>query len=264
MSRRGDDHGGGVQIAFPKLTPAVKVMIISIVALFVVQMIEGQWLEIGTRRLAWIGMDPAHYLVLFPRLVLKEFQLWRLFTWPLVQLADVSSLFWASLSLYFFGTDLEESYGTRRFVLFTLIAVFLAGIVATLYGLIHPAFYTAPVFGVAPVGFVMSAAWGATFPHKRLMFPPVSGRVLVWVSLGLAALTILARSTRESPAASIGAIVVGYLLGKYWNRVDDFLDRRKLKSLKAKRDRGLRVVAGGKIDEKELKKRKPVDKRYLN
>jgi membrane associated rhomboid family serine protease len=264
MSRRGEDSGGTPQIAFPKLTPAVKAMLIGIVALFVIQMIEGQWLQLGTERMKWLGVDPAHYLVLFPRLVVERFQAWRLVAWPLVQIADPSALLWACLGLYFFGTDLEQAYGTRRFVLFTLVAVFLAGIVATLYGLVHSSFYTLPVLGVAPFGFAVTAAWGATFPHKRLMFPPVSGRVLVWIVLGMASLTILARASHESPAASIGAIGVGYLLGKYWNRIDDLLDRHKLKSLKAKRDRGLRVVVGGKIDEKDLKKRKPVDKRYLN
>jgi membrane associated rhomboid family serine protease len=264
MPRRGDEHGGTPQLAFPKLTPAVKAMLIGIVALFVIQMIEGQWLELGTKRLTWLKVDPAHYLVLFPRLVLERFQVWRLLTWPLVQIADPSGLFWASLGLYFFGTDLEQTYGTRRFVLFTLLAVFLSGVVATLYGRVHSSFYTLPVLGVAPFGFVVTAAWGATFPHKRLMFPPVSGRVIVWIALGMATLTILARASHESPAASIGAIGVGYLLGKYWNRVDDFLDRRKLARLKAKRDRGLRVVMGGKIDENDLKKRKPVDKRHLN
>lgn len=258
MSRRGDEYGGSPQIAFPKLTPAVKVMIIGIVVLFVLQLIEQQWLRLGAFQA---------YLALYPRLVLKGLQVWRLFTWPLVQVVDpgaVSNVLWACAGLYFFGTDLEDSYGTKRFVLFTAVAVFLSGIVATLYGLIHPVFYTAPVLGVAPLGFALTTAWGVTFPHKRLFFPPVSARVFVWIIIGIAVLTILARATHESPAASIGAILVGWLLGKYWSHVEDFLDRRRLKSLKAKRDRGLRVVVGGKIDEKELKKRKPVDKRFLN
>jgi len=256
MSRRGDEYGGAPRIAFPKLTPAVKVMIIAIVALFVLQLIEQQWLRLGAFQA---------YLALYPRLVLKGLQLWRLFTWPLVQVVDpgaVSNVLWACAGLYFFGTDLEQSYGTRRFVLFTAVAVFLAGVVATFYGLLHPVFYTAPVAGVAPLGFALTTAWGVTFPDKRLFFPPVSAKVFVWIIIGIAVLTILARATHESPAASIGAIAVGYLLGKYWGRVEDVLDRRKLRKLKAKRDRGAGFLVS--IDEKDLKKRKPVDKRHLN
>lgn len=247
MPRR-DDLGPQTQIAFPRLTPAVKAMLIAIVVLFVVQLFEQQWLQINLFQ---------RQLVLYPRLVVQNYQLWRLLSWPLVQVVDISGLLWACLGLYFFGTDLEESYGTRRFLLFTFLAVLLSGLVATLYGRVHSVYFTQPVLGVAPFGFAVTAAWGVSFPHKRLMFPPVSGRVLVWAILGLAVLTILARATHESPAASIGAIGVGYLLGKYWNRIDDWLDRRRLKSLKAKRDKGgLRVIPGGKG--------KPVDKRFLN
>jgi membrane associated rhomboid family serine protease len=256
MPRRGDDFGPGPQIAFPRLTPAVKVMLISIVALFVVQMIEQRWLR--------LTVDPAIWVTLYPRLVFKDLQLWRLFTWPLVQVADVSSLLWASVGLYLFGTALEETYGTRRFLLFTFLAVFFSGVVATLFGATHSSFYTLPVRGVAPFGFAITAAWGATFPHKRLLFPPVSGRVLVWAMLALALLSVLAEASHESPAASVSAIGVGYLLGHYWSRIEDILDRRRIKRLKAKRDRGLRVVPGGLSDERDLKKRKPVDKRFLN
>jgi membrane associated rhomboid family serine protease len=254
MPRHGDDLGGTPQIAFPRLTPAVKVMLIVVVVLYVVQLIEQQWLRLGAFQT---------YLVLYPRLVF-EGQLWRLFTWPLVQLVDLSSVIWACAGLYFFGTDLEQSYGSKRFLLLSGVMVFLAGVIATLYGKLHPVFYTSPVLGVAPFGFALTAAWGVTFPHKRLFFPPVSARVFVWILLGIAVLTILARATHESPAASIGAIAVGYLLGKYWPRIDDLLDRRRVRS-KTRRDRGgLRVVQGGLADERDLKKRKPVDKRFLN
>ncbi len=255
MPRRGDDFpplsGGGPQFAFPRLTPAVKVMIIGFVGLFIVQMIEQQWMDRGIM---------ARYLALFPTLIWQKIpQLWRLFTWPLVQAADVSGLLWACVGLYFFGTELEESFGTRRFLLFTAIAVLLTGIVATAYGAVHSTFMAQPVYGVAPLGFALTTAWGIRFPHKRLMFPPVSARVFVWVILGIAVLSIIARSNRESPAASIGAIGVGYLLGKTWDRVDDFLDRRRVTKLRAKRG-ALKAIQGGKLDDRA----KPVDKRFLN
>jgi membrane associated rhomboid family serine protease len=229
-------------------------MIIGIIALFVVQLVEQQWFgKFYFERL----------LALQPAAVLQRFQAWRLLTWPIVQVVDasvVSDVLWACAGLYFFGTDLEETYGTRRFVLFVVFATVLTGIVATITGRFHPVWFVQPVKGVAPLGFALTVAWGTTFPHKRMLFPPVSARVLVWILVGIALLTILARAGRESPAPSIGAIAVGWLLGRYWNRVEDFLDRRQLKALKAKRDGGLRVIPGGKSGEKG----KPVDKRYLN
>lgn len=255
MPPRGDDYGPTPQIAFPRLTKAVKVMLIAVVSLFVLQLIEQQWMEKG-----WF----ARYIALYPKLVLKSFQLWRLVTWPVVQAVDVSAVLWACAGLYFFGTDLEESLGTKRFLLFTLIAVLGTGVIASLYGLVHPVYYTAPVYGVAPLGFALTTAWGVRFPNRRLFFPPVSARVFVWIILGLAVLSILARSAHESPAASLGAIGVGWLLGRYWDRIDDLLDRRRVAKVRAKKGSGLRVVPGGRIDERDLRGRKPVDKRFLN
>jgi membrane associated rhomboid family serine protease len=258
MPRR-DDPGGpqpGPQLALPRLTPAVKVMLIGVIALFVIQLLVSNWMT--------TKVNPFIYVVLFPSAVIKQYQVWRLLTWPLVQPADVSDLLWACAGLYFFATDLETAYGTRRFLLFSVLATVLSGLVATLYGLFHSSYFTEPVMGLSSFGFALTAAWGVTFPHKRLFFPPVSARVFVWIILGIAVLSILARASRMSPAASLGSIAVGYLLGKYWGRIEDILDRRKLASLKAKRDRGLRVLPGGKIDDRDLKNRKPVDKRFLN
>lgn len=254
MPPRGDDFGPAPQLAFPRLTPAVKAMLIGVVALFVVQLIEQQWLGYAFM---------ARHLALFPSLVYPpNFQLWRVVTWPLVQAVDISGVLWACAGLYFFGTDLEESFGTRRFLLFTFATVLLSGIVATLYGLVHPVFRTEPVYGVAPLGFALTVAWGVRFPHKRLFFPPVSARVFVWIIIGIAVLSILARATRESPAASLGAIAVGWLLGRFWDRIDDALDRLRVARLRKKRDRILRGIPGGRAS--GVEKRKPVDKRYLN
>jgi membrane associated rhomboid family serine protease len=261
MPRRGFDEPGsaGPQLAFPRLTPAVKAMLIGTVALLVVELVVEKWMEKD-----WFAL-----LALWPRGVLERHQYWRILTWPLLQSAglasDLQNTLWACVGLYFFGTDLEESFGTRRFLLFTGIVVAISGIVATLYGLVHSVYYTQPVYGVAPLGYALTAAWGNRFPHKRLFFPPVSARVFVWILLGLAVLYILARSTHESPAASLGAIAVGWFLGRYWDRIDDFLDRRRVASLKKKRERILRgIPGGGTVTPIDSAKRRPADKRYLN
>jgi membrane associated rhomboid family serine protease len=257
MARRGDDFGPTPQIAFPRLTPAVKVMLIGTIVLFVIELVD--WRIRGGR----FAMLEA--LALYPRLA-AEGQLWRLLTWPLVQPPEVSGLLWACAGLYFFGTALEEDLGTKRFVLFTATAVFLSGLVAVAYGFVHSVFYTQPVIGVEPVGFALTTAWGTRFPHKRLLFPPVSARVFVFVLLGIAALSILAGSARQSPAASIGAIGIGWLMARYWDRFDDWLDRRRLGRLHQKRDRILRGIPGGRATSRESErgKGKPVDKRFLN
>ncbi len=250
---RGEE---GPQIALPRLTPAVKAMLIGLVGLFVVQMIYERWLFPQKPML-------AYYLAVIPRLVMRG-QVWRLLTYVLVQPVDVSALLFSALGLYFFASPLDDLFGTRRFLLFSGLVVLLSGVVATLYGLIHPVFYTQGVYGIAPFSFyAITAAWGTRFPNQRLFFPPVSGKVLVLVTLGIAVLQVLARAQAESPAASIGAIGIGWLLARYWDRIDDWLDRRQLQRLRAKKARLLRAIPGGLVDDRS-KKGRPVDKRYLN
>jgi len=251
---RGHDDGPTTQIALPRLTPAVKAMLIGLLALFVAQLIYERWLFVNKPTLV------AH-LAVIPRSVARG-QLWRMVTYPLVQPIDITSLMYGALGLYFFGGPLEEQWGTRRFLFFSFLVVLLSGLVATLYGFVHPVFYTQPVYGVAPVSYAMTAAWGTRFPNARLLFPPVSGKVLVWIILGIALLMVLARSQEVSPAASVGAIGIGWVLARYWDRIEDWLDRRELKRLRAKKERTLRGLHV--VTDDRPKKDRPIDKRYLN
>ena len=257
--RGGDDFGPSPQIALPRLTQAVKVMLITIGVLVVAQLLWEKWISPSTPAVAF-------YLAVYPKLVLHG-QVWRLLTWVLPQPVEVdpTSMLYPALSLYFFGTSLEDLWGTRRFVLFTTLVVFGCGVVATIYGRLHPVYYTQPVYGLSPIGFAMTAAWGTRFPNARLMFPPVSGRVLVWITLALALMLVLVKSP-ISPAASVGAIGIGWLLARYWDRIDDWLDRRRLKILRARKQRILRAVPSldSRPSEVDRKKGRPIDKKYLN
>jgi membrane associated rhomboid family serine protease len=259
---RGDDFGQTPQLAMPRLTPAVKWMLIVLGAAFLILLFDDKWGFPTSGRIAGWG-------ALFPSLVLKKVQLWRLATYPIVNTmdGDISPLMWGGLTLYFFGTDLEEQLGTRRFLVFVALCVLLAGVVATLYGLVHPVYYTQPVMGLAPLSLALTAAWGTRFPNRRLFFPPVSGKWLVIGLLAIQIIYIIARATRESPAASIGAIAIGFLLTRYWDRIDDVLDRMRIRRARAKRDRVLRAIRGGLDDRPasgQKSGKKPIDKRFLN
>ena len=254
---RGGDFGPTPQLAMPRLTPAVKWMLIVLGVLFVAGLLEMHWLPTEGKI--------TQYAVLFPELVIKKLQLWRLVTYPLANpvVGDIMPIVWGALSFYFFGTDLEEALGMRRFLVFIGLNVLLAGVVGALYGLVHPVYFTQPIFGIAPMSFALTAAWGTRFPERRLLFPPVAGKWLVIGLLGLQVILILARATRENPAASIGAIAIGWALMKWWDRIDDVLDRMRVRRARNKRDRVLRAIRGG-LDQGPTTKKKPVDKRFLN
>jgi membrane associated rhomboid family serine protease len=261
MPRGGGDDYGTPQIAVRPLTPVVKWMLVVLAVFFLIGIIDEQYVTHG--KLYQLG-------ALLPNRVIKDhagfhFELWRLVTYPLVNPfgESITPVLWGAASLYFFGCDLEDDLGQRRFILFTALCVLLPGIVATAYGAIHPVFFTQPVFSISAISFAMTAAWGTRYPNRRLFFPPVSGKWLVIGLLVIQLIYVLARAARENPAASIGAMGIGFLLIRYWDRIDDVLDRMRVRRARKKRDNVLRAIRGG-LDDRGSGKKKPVDKRFLN
>lgn len=247
----GDDYGPTPQIAMPRLTPVVKWMLVGLGVSLVASIILGARTESGFKYL--------QLLALFPESVSHKLQLWRLLTYPLVN-TDIGDTGWAALALWFFGTDLEELLGAGRFVVFTILCIFLTGVGYSIYGVVHSVAYTQPVYGAFVLNLAFTAAWGTRFPHRRLFFPPVSGK---WLVIGLLAIYVLLIIARQGNPAAIVAMVVGWALAKWWDRIDDVLDRMRIRRARAKRDRVLRSIRGG-LDTGPSSKKKPIDKRFLN
>lgn len=113
-------------------------------------------------------------------------QVWRLVTWILFETNPLNLLF-AALMLYWFGRDLSMAWGERRFVL-TYFAFGAASAAATcLVGRAWPSVLGGVYIGPWPVLDAMIVAWALIFPDRQILIwfaLPVSGRALLWVTLG--------------------------------------------------------------------------------
>jgi membrane associated rhomboid family serine protease len=206
----------------------------------------------------------ANWLALFPSKVIRG-HVWQLLTYPLIEGAgsaiDLPGLGMGALSLYFFGGPLESLFGRRGFIVFLLLSVVLGGVVGVIAGLFG-SFFTQPTYGLTPLGLALTAAWGARFPDVRLVFPPVSGKVLVYILIGVQVLELLARSQSHAPAVALADIAIGWALARNWSRIDDFLSRFDKTERQLRRNPGhLRAIPGG-LDPRAGKK--PIDKKWLN
>jgi membrane associated rhomboid family serine protease len=258
MPRRGDDDFGpsGYQVAVPRLTPIVKWMFVVLVTALVAQALQ-YWL-----------VKPEHDVTRYVTLVPKSLfggQIWRLVTYPLVMMAGpadwnvLSHLMWGGIALWMFGGALETSLGASRFLIFMAACVVLPAIVASLTSLLHPVFFAQPVNGIGDLSLALTAAWGTRFPSQRLVFPPISGRTLVLIVLGIQVLMVLIRAPQQSMALAFASIGTGYGLMRYWDRIDDWLDRMRQKRVRARKAKGLAVIQGGRGGGP-----KKIDKRFLN
>jgi membrane associated rhomboid family serine protease len=113
-------------------------------------------------------------------------EVWRLVTWVLVEDSPLNLLF-GGLMLYWFGRDLVEAWGERRFLVTYFAIPAAAGILAALLALAWPGLgaYRFTGFWVALGALVV--AWGLLHPFRQILLffaVPVSGQALVWITLG--------------------------------------------------------------------------------
>ncbi len=123
---------------------------------------------------------------LVPALVWQG-QVWRLVTWLFFE-TDPLSLLFGGLTLYWFGRDLCQAWGSRRFLwTFFGIAIAAASVTCLIARLGWPALMGAVWTGSWPVLSALIVAWAMIFPDRQILFMmalPISGRALLWLTLG--------------------------------------------------------------------------------
>lgn len=124
-----------------------------------------------------------------PELVLRG-QIWRLVTWPFVEPSPISLIF-ECLFLWWFGRDLADEWGSRRFLQVWFGITLFASIVTMLVALVDPDVRAERYLGGVTIGEALIVAWGLWFPERvvRIYFVlPIKGYWLAW---GTIALTVI-------------------------------------------------------------------------
>jgi len=134
------------------LPPVVKNLMIIMGAVFLIQMLVGGWMEF--------------YFGLIPILVWKEYFLWQLFTYIFLH-GGFSHILFNLLALWWFGGELENYWGSKKFLFYFLFCGIGAGICTVLF---TPGIYQRiPVIGAsgAIYGILLAFAW--LFPNRPIL-----------------------------------------------------------------------------------------------
>ncbi len=141
--------------------------------------------------------------------------------------ADFGHLLMNMLGIFFLGPQLESNLGSKRFLLLYVLsglAGALGWFAAEFYELRHYDRASAQVvWGASGAVFGVLAAFGAMFPHQRLMliFPPIPMKAWVLVAvLAVFELTsgISGRMTGIAHYAHLAGGLMGFLMVMYWQR----------------------------------------------
>ncbi len=131
------------------LTPAVKNLMIAMGMVFVLQMFVSGWFEL--------------YFGLVPVLVWRKYFLWQLFTYIFLH-GGFSHILFNLLALWMFGGELENYWGSKKFLFY----FFFCGVGAGICTVIFSHYQFVPTIGASGAIYGLLLAFGWLFPNRLI------------------------------------------------------------------------------------------------
>ncbi|MHC4582980.1 MAG: rhomboid family intramembrane serine protease [Planctomycetota bacterium] len=209
----GQHHAPHMRIQFPRLTPVVKWLLIINIAAF----LSGYLIpRFGLFLLKWFSV--------WPETIGTTMQVWRYITYQFLH-GGLGHIFGNMFILYFFGTMIENLWGSRKFLTFYLICGTTGGIfypILTLIGWLP----IGPLIGASGSILGMLAAAAILFPRMVVYIAgvfPMKMYVLAIILLVWSLLSILrpdVNANAGGEAAHLGGMCAGaiYILSERWRQ----------------------------------------------
>jgi membrane associated rhomboid family serine protease len=224
-------------------TPAVRAIILTNVAVFVVTLVS------PARVIGWFGLVPAD--------VIEHGRIWQLATYLFVHSpTDLMHILFNMLTVWMFGVDLERRWGSRGFTKYYFVTGVGAGVSMVLFSLIPWAplhsVYDVPTIGASGAVYGLLFAWALLFPGRQILFMfffPLPSRVFVLIMGAIAFISALGASGGPvANLAHLGGLLVGwiYLKGPTDLRLE--LNYRLTKWRMERMRRKFNVHRGGRDD----------------
>ncbi len=192
--------------------PGLKAILIATIGIFVLQILM-QNTGIAIR-----------FGALIPSLVYTQAQVWRLVTYMFLHGGTWHILF-NMLALWMFGVELEQMWGTRRFVTF----YFIAGIGA---GLLSFFTWNVPIIGASGAVLAILTVYAYYFPDRQvLMFFifPVKVRIAVLIIGAISIFGSMQSVGGIAHLTHLGGIVIAIIYLKAYNPVVRWWEEREEK-----------------------------------
>jgi len=217
------------RFSYPSISNAVKTILIVNIALYLLTILPG----VGRFLIDWGSLIPAK--------TFASGQVWRLVTYMFLHDPNSSfHLLFNMLALWMFSQEIEQMWGSRRFVQF----YFLSGIGAGCFSLVHlfiPAMSSVGVIGASGAMLALLTVYAWYFPHRDILLffiIPVNIRIVV-IGYALISLfgTVSARGV-VSHITHLGGILVALAYLKWYsvgtNVIEEIRSRTHEKTMRRK------------------------------
>jgi membrane associated rhomboid family serine protease len=186
------------------------------------------------------------WLAAVPERVWPGLELWRLVTYPLVNVGIVSVLF-SLLLLWGFGSEMEPEWGSRRYALFLVLATVSGGVLGVGAALLLGGGFGTG-YGLAGPLTAVIAAWMFEGPSRSTNFfgiLPMTRKVFALIAIAVVAFGELEQT---HSVARLVFVLGGLPVAWWWSRKGPFGGRLSLRAPRFLRRRRFRVI--GEDDER--------------
>lgn len=227
------------------ISPAVKILVITNVVAFVLNLIVGPVMTIR------LGFSP--------QAVFEQFALWQPLTYMFLHsTSGFGHIVFNMLGLWMFGTELERTWGTRFFTKYYLICGVGAAMTGLLLAMLSDRFYYSTTVGASGAIFGLLIAYAMYFPNRQIllyMIVPIPARIFVAIFGGIALLnTVFSQNNGVADWAHLGGLVVGYIyLKSLRSRPMDELKYRYLRWKMGRARSKFDVYSGGRTPDDDWK-----------
>jgi rhomboid family protein len=180
----------------------VKWLVISNVAVYVVYYF-GSWMR---------GEPIFGNLELVPADVIRG-AFWQLFTYLFLHsLASFTHILFNMLMLWMFGAPIEETWGTRRFLVYYFVCGIGAGICVVLVNLVFGNPHQR-VLGASGAIYGLLLAFGMLFPNQTVLLSflfPIKAKYMVMIFGAIAFMSSFQSGSTVSNLAHLGGMIFGF------------------------------------------------------
>ncbi|MGA7160311.1 MAG: rhomboid family intramembrane serine protease [Bacteroidota bacterium] len=189
---------------FSFFPPVIKTLLLSNIGVFLVMLFLGNF-HVGDYSLSLVMNE---WFALFP--IGQGFQVWQLFTYLFMH-AGLSHLFFNMLALWMFGMELENTWGSRKFLTYYLVCGIGAGLSNIL---IAPLFTSVgPTIGASGAIYGVLLAFGLMFPDRLIFiyfFIPLKAKYFVVLYMVIEFVSV-SNTDGIAHFAHLGGAVVGFI-----------------------------------------------------
>ncbi len=170
--------------------------------------------------------------MLQPDLLVKG-HIWRLLSYGFLHSFDLFHVAFNMLGLWFFGRELEEFWGSKKFLTFYLFAIIVSGLLSLLN--IPMGYGSTPIVGASGAVYGVLFAYAAYFPGRELylyLLIRIPVRVAVVLLTLISAAGVLRSPDGVAHWVHLGGFFSGWLFYIHGDALMTFLYKRKRKRQK--------------------------------